>query len=142
MSDNDPRHIPDSCEVFREEVPTVFMRSHGLGDTHGDPMEAMGNLFDVAILIGVGFMVVALSSFGLKELLSDEEITIVKNPGTEQMEIITKQEGEIKTLKQTDQQAQGTGQAVGTVYRLDDGRMVWIPGSAAGGGTTTATPTP
>ena len=147
---NDPQRIPESCEVFREEEPTTFMRSHaGLGDTHGDPMEAMGNLFDVAILIGVGFMVVALSSFGLKELLSDEDLTIVKNPGTEQMEIITKEEGKIKTLKRTDQQAQGQGKAVGTVYQLEDGRMVWIPGSDSGGlaapgagGSQIATATP
>ena len=88
----------------------------------------MGNLFDVAILIGVGFMIVALTGFGLTELLSDEQLTIVKNPGTPQMEIITKQGAKIERLKSTDEQAQGPGAAVGTVYRLRDGRMVWVPG--------------
>lgn len=88
----------------------------------------MGNLFDVAILIGVGFMVVALTGFGLTELLSDDQLTIVKNPGTPQMEIITKQGSKIERLKSTDEQAQGPGSAVGTVYRLRDGRMVWVPG--------------
>jgi len=91
----------------------------------------MGNLFDVAILIGVGFMVVALSGFGLQEILSDEQVTIVKNPGTAQMEIITKQGAKIERLKSTDEQAQGPGSAVGTVYRLRDGRMVWVPGTDA-----------
>ena len=90
-------------------------------------MESMGNLFDVAILIGVGFMVVALSSFGLKEILSQEQVTIVKNPGTDQMEIITKQGKKVERLKTTPEQAQGTGSAVGTVYRLDNGQLVWVP---------------
>lgn len=106
------------------------MRSHHeLADSHADPMEGMGNLFDVAILLGVGFMVVALSGFGLQEILSDEQVTIVKNPGTPQMEIITKQGAKIERLKSTDEQAQGPGSAVGTVYRLRDGRMVWVPGT-------------
>jgi len=106
--------------------------NHALQDAHGDPMEGMGNLFDVAILIGVGFMVVALSSFGLQEILSDDQVTIVKNPGTEGMEIITKQGADIQRLKATDEQAQGAGAAVGTVYRLRDGQLVWVPGGNAG----------
>lgn len=107
-----------------------LMNGHrSLADTHHDPMEGMGNLFDVAILLGVGFMVVALSGFGLQEILSDEQVTIVKNPGTEQMEIITKQGSTIERLKSTDERAEGPGAAVGTVYRLRDGRMVWVPGT-------------
>jgi len=77
-----------------------------------------------------------LSGFGLKELISKQDVTIVKNPGTAQMEIITKENGQIKTLKQTPQQAQGAGKAVGTVFELSDGRMVRVPGASQ------ATPTP
>ncbi len=110
----------------------AFMRSRsGLGDTQPDPLSSMGNLFDVAILIGVGFLVLAMTGFGLNELLSDETVTIVKNPGTADMEIITKQGQRIDRLKSTDDQAQGTGIPVGTVYRLKDGRMVWVPGESA-----------
>jgi len=145
MNDDEPRRIPDtaslpdSASLWAEGSVTSLMRSHrDLGDNHDDPMAYMGNLFDVAILIGVGFMIVALSGFGLKELISKQDVTIVKNPGTAQMEIITKENGQIKTLKQTPQQAQGTGKAVGTVFELSDGRMVWVPGAAQ----ATATPTP
>ncbi|MDY0340051.1 MAG: DUF2149 domain-containing protein [Coriobacteriia bacterium] len=90
-------------------------------------MESTGNLFDVAILIGVGFLIVALSGFGLNELLSSEDVTIVKNPGAADMEIITKTAGEIERLEQTDDMGEGRGYAVGTVYRLDDGNMIWVP---------------
>ncbi len=115
--------------------PPLMRSQRALADTHEDPMASMGNLFDVAILIGIGFMVVALSGFGLKEILSDEQVTIVKNPGTPQMEIITKQGAKIERLKSTDEQAQGPGAAVGTVYRLRDGRMVWVPGNEAPAGS-------
>lgn len=128
----EPCRLPDTGG-FLSGGETTFMKSSGLSDDHSDPLESMGNLFDVAILIGVGFMVVALSGLGLNELLSKEDVTIVKNPGTEQMEIITKKDGEIKTLKRTPEQAQGQGTAVGTVYQLEDGRMVWIPGGSEAG---------
>jgi len=96
-------------------------------DRDGDPMEAVSNLFDVAMLIGIGFLVVALSSFGLKELLSSEDVTIVKDPGTSEMEVITKSEGRIERLTATDATASGKGAAIGTVYRLEDGQVIWVP---------------
>lgn len=102
-------------------------KSRMVPDHHGDPMESMGNLFDVAVLIGVGFLIVALSGFGLRELLSSEDVTIVKDPGTEQMEIIRKEGRTIERLKTTDESAQGVGTAIGTVYQLEDGRVVWVP---------------
>ncbi len=97
-------------------------------DRTGDPMESTGNLFDVAILIGVGFLIVALSGFGLQELLSAEDVTIVKNPGENDMEIITKTAGRIERLERTEDMGEGRGYAVGTVYRLEDGTMIWAPG--------------
>ncbi len=102
-------------------------RSRVVPDHHGDPMEAMGNLFDVAVLIGVGFLIVALMGFGLKEMLSPENLTIVKNPGTPQMEIIRKEGKTVERMQTTSQTAEGTGTAIGTVYQLDDGRVIWVP---------------
>jgi hypothetical protein len=90
-------------------------------------MEAMGNLFDVAVLIGVGFLIVALTGFGLQELVSGDDVTIVKNPGAEDMEIITKQAGTIERLTRTEDVAEGRGYAIGTVYRLEDGSVIWVP---------------
>jgi hypothetical protein len=47
------------------------------------------------------------------------------------MEIITKTEGRIERLKRTDQLDEGRGYAIGTVYRLDDGTVIWVPQEAA-----------
>ncbi|MDO8964914.1 MAG: DUF2149 domain-containing protein [Coriobacteriia bacterium] len=106
-------------------------RSLLLPDRNGDPMESMGNLFDVAVLIGVGFLIMALSSIGLKDYLSADKLTIVKDPGGKNMEIITKTGNKVERLKATGGQASGSGTAIGTVYRLGDGKVVWVPGSGS-----------
>mgnify|MGYP001040863842 CR=1 FL=1 len=116
-----PRHAR-----FHRDAPKL-MRKRSLADNGLDPMEMMGNLFDVATLIGVGFLIMAFSGLGMKEMLSGADTTIVKNPGTEQMEIIIKEGGKVQRLKQTKAQAQGKGVPVGTVYKLEDGRTVWVP---------------
>lgn len=110
------------------ETSLLERRRHYVPDHHDDPMNAMGNLFDVAILMGVGFLIVALTGFGLRELLSSEDLTIVKNPGQPDMELIQKKGRTIERLKTSDQSAAGMGTPVGTVYRLEDGRTVWVPG--------------
>jgi len=104
-------------------------KNHFLDDEafDSDPLSGMANLFDVAMLIGVGFLIVSLSGFGLKELVSGKEVTIVKNPGKPDMELISKKGGRIQRLKGTGQQAQGAGSAIGTVYRLQNGQVVWVP---------------
>lgn len=101
---------------------------------HEDPMATMGNLFDIAILMGVGLLIFALSSFGLGDLLSNTDTTIVKNPGKPDMSIITRKGGKITRLQQTGNQTEGPGTPVGTVYRLQSGEMIWVPDAA--------TPTP
>ena len=92
-----------------------------------DPMSMMGNLFDIALLIGIGLLIMALSSFGLNDLLTNADTTIVKNPGKPDMEIITRKGGKITRLQQTGDKTEGPGTAVGTVYRLQSGEMIWVP---------------
>jgi hypothetical protein len=125
MTDEDTRSI-------HIEPPKSFMRRRRLLTPvhHEDPMATMGNLFDIAILMGVGLLIFALSSFGLGDLLSNTDTTIVKNPGKPDMSIITRKGGKITRLQQTGQQSEGPGTPVGTVYRLQSGEMVWVPGTA------------
>jgi hypothetical protein len=106
-----------------------IMRRHRMQHTihHEDPMSMMGNLFDIALLIGIGLLVMALSSFGLNDLLTNADTTIVKNPGRPDMSIITRKGGKITKLQQTGAQTEGPGTAVGTVYKLESGEMIWVP---------------
>jgi hypothetical protein len=75
----------------------------------------------------VGFLIMSLSAFGLQDLLSSDDVTIVKDPGTEDMEIITKRDGEIERVQRTQDVQEGRGYAIGTVFRLDDGSIIWVP---------------
>lgn len=55
-----------------------------------DPMSVVSNLFDVAMVFAVALMVALVSRYNMTEMFSQEDFTMVKNPGKENMEIITK----------------------------------------------------
>jgi hypothetical protein len=120
-----------------DDLPFLGRSPMVIPDRHGDPMDSMGNIFAVAMLLAVGFLVVSLSSFGLSDLLGKGDVTIVKNPGTKGMELITKKSGVISRMRTTTQQAEGIGAAIGTVYKLENGEIVWVPGLPGAGGRTT-----
>jgi hypothetical protein len=118
----------DSRRSFSGSGGTIMRRRRLSHPIHNeDPMSMMGNLFDIALLIGIGLLVMALSSFGLNDLLTNADTTIVKNPGKPDMEIVTRKGGKITRLKQTGNKTEGPGTAVGTVYRLQSGEMIWVP---------------
>lgn len=92
-------------------------------------MATMGNyLFDVALVLGVGLFIMALSSFGLSDLLSTHDLTLVKNPGKRNMTIITRKDGQITSYANTGEPVEGQGDVVGRIYRLSDGQLVYVPG--------------
>jgi hypothetical protein len=118
----------DSRRSFSGSGGTLMRRRRLSHPIHNeDPMSMMGNLFDIALLIGIGLLIMSLSSFGLKDLLTGADTTIVKNPGKSDMEIVTRKGGKITRLKQTGNKTEGPGTAVGTVYRLQSGEMIWVP---------------
>jgi hypothetical protein len=106
-------------------------RRVGTADRNGDPLDGLVNLFDVALVLSVGFLVAALSAAGLIGLLTDQHMTIVTNPGTPQMQVIVKDGDQIVKLDMTNgAQVQGVGTLVGSFYKLADGSVVWVPAGA------------
>lgn len=99
-----------------------------------NPLTGVANLFDVAMVFSVALLVALVMSYHLPELLDpDEDITIVKNPGARDMKIIIKDKGQpIEVLNMTDNIGGGTGEALGTAYRLADGRVIYVPESEDG----------
>jgi hypothetical protein len=96
-------------------------------DRAGDPLDGLVNLFDLGIVLAVAFLLAALSSLRLTSILTDKNVTVVRNtPGAST--IITKQGQQVKTIRLTGQQVVGSGTKVGTVYRLSDGREVLVQG--------------
>ena len=122
-------------------------RRVGTADRNGDPLDGIVNLFDVAIVLAVGFLVAALAAVGVSGLLTSENMTIVTNPGTPEMQVIVKDGDTITKLDmQSGEEVAGIGTLIGSFYRLADGTVVYVPaGETAPAGSTPvpeATPVP
>lgn len=104
-------------------------------------MANVANVFDVAMVFSVALLVALVMSYHLPELLSsNEDFTIVKNPGAQDMKIIIKEEGKpTEVMNMTDSIGGGTGEALGTAYRLADGRVIYVPDDSEGKGTSSST---
>jgi hypothetical protein len=108
-----------------------------------NPLTGVANLFDIAMVFSVALLVSLVMSYQMPELLSPtEDITLVKNPGQKDMQIIIKEEGQpLEVLNMTDQIGGGQGEALGTAYKLADGRVVYVPEDEEGGGEEVETAT-
>lgn len=106
-----------------------------------NPLEGVANLFDTAMVFAVALMLALLMSYNLTDLLNPtESTTIVKNPGQKDMQIIVKEEGKpIEVMNLTDQIGGGSGDVLGTAYKLADGRVVYVPDSGNETSTTATT---
>jgi hypothetical protein len=110
-----------------------YMRRRRIGsaDRNGDPLDGIVNLFDVAIVLAVGFLVAALSAAGVSGLLTNQNMTIVTNPGTPQMQVIVKEGDQIVKLDMANgARVQGLGTLIGSFYKLADGTVVYVPAGA------------
>ena len=94
-----------------------------------DPISGVYNLFDVAMVFAVALMVALVTRYNMTEMLSQEDFTMVKNPGKENMEIITKEGEKINRYTPSeDQQQSGTrGKRVGIAYELENGEIIYVP---------------
>ncbi|MDO6426691.1 DUF2149 domain-containing protein [Thalassotalea sp. 1_MG-2023] len=107
----------------------IKRRSILTNDTDLDPMNAVSNLFDVAMVFSVALMVALVSYLDVAEMLFSDSFTMVKNPGKENMEIVTKEAGEIVRYQAHNAQSttQNKGKRVGTAYQLENGEIIYIP---------------
>ncbi len=97
--------------------------------TDSDPMGTVANLFDVAMVFAVALMVALVTRFNMTEMFSKEDFTMVKNPGKENMEIITKKGQEIKRYTPSEEQETSgkRGKKVGVAYQLESGEIIYVP---------------
>ena len=94
-----------------------------------DPISAVSNLFDVAMVFAVALMVALVTRYNMTEMLSTEDFTMVKNPGKENMEIITKEGEKINRYTPSEDQNQSgkRGKKVGIAYELENGEIIYVP---------------
>jgi hypothetical protein len=97
-------------------------------DRGGDPLDGLVNLFDLGVVLAVAFLLAALSSLKLTDLLTQEDVTVVRS-GARDQTVIVKRGNRVQTLRvDPSRQVVGRGSRVGSVYRLADGRLVYVQG--------------
>lgn len=94
-----------------------------------DPLSVIVNLFDVAMVFAVALMVAMVMHMNMTEVFTQEDYTIVKNPGKDNMEIITKEGNKINkyTPSQDQSSSQQKGKKVGIAYELENGEIIYVP---------------
>ncbi len=98
-------------------------------NTELDPMNSVSNLFDVAMVFSVALMVALVSYLDVADMLFSDSFTMVKNPGKENMQIVTKENSKIVRYQaqNSDTTSQNKGKRVGIAYQLDNGEIIYIP---------------
>lgn len=87
---------------------------HGqIEENAGDPLDGLVNLFDIGMILAVAFLIAGL---GLTLNVKNDKLTRRPQPGA------------TRTLPNPagGPKASGHGEAVGRVYRLPDGRLVYV----------------
>jgi len=81
------------------------------------------------MVFAVALMVALVSHYNMTEMFSQEDFTMVKNPGKANMEIITKEGNKINryTPSENNDQNSNRGKRVGIAYELDNGDIIYVP---------------
>lgn len=131
MAPSDDSSIRNLGTVYEDPGEgLLFMKRRRIGtaDRNGDPLDGIVNLFDVAIVLAVGFLLAALTGLGMTDVLTSKNMTIVTNPGTPQMQVIVKEGNQVKQLDlKSGAQVAGLGTLLGSFYQLADGTVVYVP---------------
>ena len=94
-------------------------------DEELNPILSAVNLVDVFLVI-IAALLIALAQNPLSTFSSDD-VTVIKNPGKANMEIIVKKGKEIKQYKSTGEVGSGEGLRAGVAYTMADGSFVYVP---------------
>jgi hypothetical protein len=111
----------------------VGRRARSSPDRAGDPLDGLVNLFDLAIVLSVAFLLAALASLKLTGLLGKQDVTIIARSENGEQTIIEKHGNKVTVLHVTAEEATGTGVKLGSVYQLRDGRVVYVPDESGAG---------
>lgn len=99
----------------------VTPRARSRPDRGGDPLDGLVNLFDLGVVLSLAFLLAALSSLNLSGLLTH-------SPAASPGQVTAPKGAQVHQVTPSGRQVVGTGKRVGSVYRLADGRIVYVQG--------------
>ena len=126
----------------------VTAKARSREDRAGDPLDGLVNLFDIGIILSVGFLLAALSSLNLTDEFTKSSTTKSQQTVPQDSVITNPDDTTQQVTIEPGQTVVGQGQPLGTVYQLDDGRTILVKpstgttGSAGATGVTGSTVSP
>ncbi len=90
-----------------------------------NPMLSVANLVDVFLVV-IAALLIAIAQNPLTPFTA-ANVTVIKNAGQPDMEMIIKNGEKIEHYKSNGQIGQGEGSRAGVAYRMKDGSMVYVP---------------
>jgi hypothetical protein len=102
---------------------------HSLGTEDDDPILSLVNLIDVFLVL-IAALLLAVGNHPVNPLTS-EKVTVIKNAGQANMEVIIKDGAKVEKFKAGDGAGEGRGVKAGVAYRMADGSMVYVPETPA-----------
>ena len=94
-----------------------------------NPALSVVNLVDVFLVL-VAALLIAIAQNPMNPFL-EENVTIIKNTGRPDMEMIVKNGETIETYKSSGEIGAGDGIKAGVAYRMADGSIVYVPERAS-----------
>ena len=114
----------------------VTPRARRHDDRAGEPLDGLVNLFDIGIVLAVGFLLAALASLHLTTAITKSGLA---RPPKDQVSITKDQT--VAPVPTETSRVNGRGTQVGTVYRLSDGRLVYVVGTGTAPPSASPSPT-
>ena len=90
-----------------------------------DPILSVVNLMDVFLVI-IAALLLAIASNPMNPFTT-EDVTIIRNPGQPNMEMIVKKGEVIEHYQASGEIGSGEGSKAGVAYRMKDGSFVYVP---------------
>ncbi|MCU4677492.1 DUF2149 domain-containing protein [Catenovulum sp. 2E275] len=94
-------------------------------DESNNPALSVVNLVDVFLVL-IAALLIAIAQNPMNPFL-EENVTVIKNAGQPDMEMIIKNGETIETYKSSGEIGSGQGVKAGVAYKMADGSIVYIP---------------
>ena len=94
-------------------------------DEELNPILSAVNLIDVFLVI-IAALLISIAQNPLN-IFAEQDVTVVKNAGKPNMEVIVKEGKEIKQYKSTGEIGSGEGMRAGIAYKMADGSFIYVP---------------
>lgn len=99
-----------------------------LEEDEDDPMLSVVNLIDVFLVV-IGILLIVIVQSPLNPF-NQNKVVVIENPGEADMRMLVKDGQELTEYQASGEIGEGQGSKAGITYRLNDGRMIYVPEQA------------